>query len=162
MALMDGATFGVALQQVGPDRTGLDILRAMISGELPAPTICEGLSFRLIEAEEGRAVFAGETSGAILNPHGTVHGGWALTLIDSATGCAALSTLPAGTGYTTVETKGNFVRPILAETGLVRCEGIVLARGRQIITAEARITDSAGKLLAHGSATMLVLPARGG
>lgn len=157
MALMDGVRFGLATKSDIAGLGGRDILQGMIDGRFPAPTICEGLSFRLVEVGDGLAVFAGETSGNILNPHGTVHGGWALTLIDSATGCAALSTLPAGVGYTTVETKGNFSRPILSDTGIVRCAATVLARGRTIITAEAKVTDSAGKLLAHGVATMLVL-----
>jgi len=161
MSFMDGVKFGVALREDVRGMSGLAILQAMIDRQLPAPTICEGLNFRLAEVGDGRAVFLGETSHRILNPQGTVHGGWALTLIDSATGCAAFSTLPAGVGYTTVETKGNFVRPILDDTGLVKCEAIVLARGRQIITAEAKVTDAAGKLLAHGGATMIVLPPRG-
>lgn len=160
MALMDGVRYGLADRGELAGLTGLAILEKMIVGEFPAPTICDGLTFRLIEAEEGRVVFAGETGRHLMNPHGTVHGGWALTLIDSATGCAALSTLPAGVGYTTVETKGNFARPILPDTGLVRCEATVLARGRQIITAEAKVTDTGGKLLAHGSATILVLAGR--
>lgn len=155
---MDGAVYGLAQREQWAGLSGLEILRGMIEGRLPAPTICEPLSFRLTEADDGRVVFLGETSLRILNPMGTVHGGWALTLIDSATGCVAMSVVPAGVRYTTVETKANFVRPILPTTGLVRCEAKVLARGRQIITAEAMVTDSAGKLLAHGSATMLVLP----
>lgn len=160
MGLMDGVTYGVAVRQVTPEMSGLDILRAMIAGRLPAPTICQSLSFRLIEAEEGRALFAGETSGDILNPLGTVHGGWCLTLIDSATGCAAMSCLPAGVSYTTAETHANMVRPILAETGRVTCEARVLARGKQLITAEATVKDAAGRLLAHGGSTLMVLQPR--
>jgi uncharacterized protein (TIGR00369 family) len=89
-----------------------------------------------------------------------VHGGWALTLIDSVTGCAGHSLLPAGVGYTTIETKGNFVRPIGKDTGRVRAEGRVISPGRQVITAEARITGPDGKVLAHGTSTLLVLGAR--
>jgi len=160
MALMDGVRYGLAKPGEVHGLSGLDILQGMIEGRLPAPPICQGLSFRLTEVADGRAVFTGETGAHLLNPLGGVHGGWALTLVDSATGCATFSTLPAGVGYTTVETKANFVRPILADTGLVRCEALVLARGRQIITAEAKITDAAGKLLAHGASTMLVLHPR--
>ena len=88
---------------------------------------------------------------------GGIHGGWALTLIDSVGGCAANSLLPAGTGYTTIETKGNFSRPITAKTGRVRAEGRVVAQGRQIISAEARLLGPDGKLLAHGTTTVLVI-----
>lgn len=157
MALMDGVEYGLARHEDVAGLSGLEILRAMIARTLPAPTICEGMNFLLTEVEEGRAVFTGETRRNLLNPLGTVHGGWALTLIDSATGCAAMSLLPAGVSYTTVETKANFVRPIMADTGMVRCEARCLARGRTIITAEAKLVDAAGKLLAHGGSTMLVL-----
>ena len=92
----------------------------------------------------------------MLNPLGTVHGGWALTLIDSATGCAAHTLLPQGVGYTTVETKVNFTRPIKHDTGRVRAEGRVVSRGRQIMTAEAACSISEGRLLAHGTSTLMV------
>ncbi|WP_245001798.1 PaaI family thioesterase [Cupriavidus pinatubonensis] len=106
---------------------------------------------------DGFAVFEGDPGAQLFNPMGTVHGGWALTLIDSATGCAANSVLPAGTGYTTVETKGNFSRPIKADTGRVRAEGRVINQGRQIITAKARVLAADGRVLAHGTSTLLVL-----
>lgn len=157
MALMDGVQYGLARHDDVAGLSGLDILKGMIAGRFPAPTICQGMTFLLSEVEEGRAVFTGETSRNLLNPLGTVHGGWALTLIDSATGCAAMSLLPAGVSYTTVETKANFVRPIMADTGLVRCEAKCLARGRTIITAEATLIDASGKLLAHGGSTLMVL-----
>jgi uncharacterized protein (TIGR00369 family) len=86
-----------------------------------------------------------------------VHGGWALTLIDSAAGCAAHSLMPAGVGYATVETKANFSRPITQDTGRVRAEARVVARGRQIISAEARVLDGSGRVLAHGTSTVIVL-----
>jgi uncharacterized protein (TIGR00369 family) len=137
--------------------SGLDAMRALIAGKLPAPSIGETLGFTLVEVEEGRAVFEAMPSDRIMNPHGTVHGGWALTLLDSCTGCAAHTTLARGVGYTTVETKGNFVRAITPETGVVRAEGKVVAVGRTIITAEGRITDAQGRVLAHGTSTLLVL-----
>jgi len=89
-----------------------------------------------------------------------VHGGWALTLIDSACGCAGQTLLPAGVGYASVETKGNFSRPILADTGRVRIEGRVIAQGRQILSAEAKVLNKEGKVLAHGTSTLIVLAAR--
>jgi uncharacterized protein (TIGR00369 family) len=141
--------------------SGLDALRALIAGKHPPPSIAGTLGFYLAEVEEGRAVFIGETSDRILNPLGIVHGGWALTLIDSCTGCAAHTTLPAGVGYTSVETKVNFVRAISADTGRVRAEGKVIARGRTIITTEGKITDARGRLLAHGTSTIMVLRSEG-
>jgi uncharacterized protein (TIGR00369 family) len=88
---------------------------------------------------------------------GTVHGGWALTLIDSVAGCAGYSLLPAGVGYATIETKGNFSRPLTADTGRVRAEARVVAQGRQIISAEAHLRDAKGRVLAHGTSTLMVL-----
>jgi uncharacterized protein (TIGR00369 family) len=141
---------------------GLEALKALIAGQFPPPSISTTLGFWLAEVEDGRAVFLGEPSDRIMNPLGIVHGGWALTLIDSCTGCAAHTTLPAGVGYTSVETKVNFVRAITPETGQVRAEGTVIARGRTIITTEGKITDSKGKLLAHGTSTIMVLRNEGG
>lgn len=136
---------------------GLQAMQLLIAGGHAPPTIATTLGFTLAEVEEGKAVFIGEPSDRILNPLGIVHGGWALTLIDSCTGCAAHTTLAAGLGYTTVETKVNFVRAITPATGPVRAEGRVVARGRTIITAEGVLSDSKGKLLAHGTSTLMVL-----
>ena len=141
-------------------KTGRQILQAIVEGELPQPPIAETLSFWLVEVGEGFAAFAGEPSGRVLNPMGGVHGGWALTLIDSACGCAGQTLLPAGVGYASVETKGNFSRPILADTGRVRIEGRVIAQGRQILSAEAKVLNKEGKVLAHGTSTLIVLAAR--
>lgn len=137
--------------------TGLDQLRAIQSGAAPAPSMAVTMNVAIAELGEGRVVFEGEPTRAHLNPMGVVHGGWALMLLDTVTGCAAHTTLPAGVSYTTVETKGNFVRAILPETGLVRAEGKVVAKGRTIITAEGKITDAAGRLLAHGTSTLMIL-----
>ena len=105
-------------------------------------------------------MFEGEPGPHLLNPLGAVHGGFALALIDSACGCAVHSELDAGVGYTTVETKVNFTRPIDPEGGPVRCEGRVLSRGRQIATAEAYLRSAEGKLLAHGTSTLIILGPR--
>lgn len=141
--------------------SGLEGLRYMLAGSHPPPSIASTLGFTLTEVDDGRALFIGHPSDRILNPLGIVHGGWALTLIDSCTGCAAHTTLPANVGYTTVETKVNFVRAITPETGQVRAEGVVVARGRTIITAEGKLTDSRGRLLAHGTSTLIVLRKEG-
>lgn len=141
--------------------SGLEGLRYMMAGNHPPPSIGATMGFTLLEVEDGRAIFVGEPSDRVLNPLGIVHGGYALTLIDSCCGCAAHTTLPAGVGYTTIETKVNFVRAITPATGQVRAEGVVVARGRTIITAEGKLTDSRGRLLAHGTSTLMVLRKEG-
>ena len=138
---------------------GLSLLRAIIAGDRP-PAIGRTMGFRLVEVERGRAVFEGEPGPHVLNPLGAVHGGFALALIDSACGCAVHSELDAGIGYTTVETKVNFTRPIDSRGPPIRCEGRVLSRGRQIATAEAYLRSAEGKLLAHGTSTLIILGAR--
>src|SRR5215813_2103879 len=157
MAPPPGIRYGVATPAEAAGKTGREFLQAILDGVLPMPPICEILSFRLVEVGDGFAAFEGEPGRHLLNPMGGVHGGWALTLIDSVGGCAAHSLLPAGVGYTTIETKGNFSRPITAQAGRVRAEGRVVAQGRQIISAEARVLASDGKTLAHGTTTVLVL-----
>ncbi|NWG54939.1 MAG: PaaI family thioesterase [Hydrogenophilaceae bacterium] len=137
--------------------SGLDLMRAVQSGAIAPPSMAATMNVKIAELEEGRVVFEGEPTVAHLNPLGFVHGGWALTLLDSVTGCAAHTTLSPGLGYTTIETKGNFVRAILPQSGLIRAEGKVVAKGRTIITAEGRIADAAGRLLAHGVSTLMVL-----
>jgi uncharacterized protein (TIGR00369 family) len=149
-------TYGIAKPDDVAGMTGRQMLQAIIDRKLPAPPIAQTLSFWLVEVGDGTCVFEGETGKHLLNPLGGVHGGWALTLIDSATGCAAHTLLPAGVGYATVETKANFTRPIKHDTGHIRAEGRVVSRGRQIITAEARILDAAGRILSHGTSTLMV------
>jgi uncharacterized protein (TIGR00369 family) len=141
--------------------TGLEVLRAMAAGELPGPGMGKTMGFRLVEVDEGRAVFEGTPGPHLLNPLGAIHGGYALTLIDSACGCALHSALDPGVGYTTVETKVNFTRPIAPDGGPVRCEGQVLSRGRTIATADAFLRDGSGRLLAHGTSTLIILYPRG-
>lgn len=141
--------------------SGLELLRAMVAGELPAPPMGALMGFRLVEVSPGAAVFEGVPGPHLLNPLGGVHGGFALTLIDSAAGCALHSELPAGTFYTTVETKVNMTRPIRPDGGTLRCEGRVVTRGRQIGTAEARLLDAEGRILAHGTSTLIILAPRG-
>ena len=146
-----------AVAQHGLTLAGMDYIQAIFRGELPAPPISELMGFRGVEAEPGRAVFEMTPGPQHYNPIGSVHGGIALTLLDSAMGCAVHTTLAAGVGYTTLEVKTNFVRPITAETGLIRCEGVVLHQGSRVATAEGKLTDGGGKLLAHGTTTCLIL-----
>jgi uncharacterized protein (TIGR00369 family) len=135
---------------------GLSALRAMIAGALPPPPIATLLGFELVEVDEGRAVFAADPGEEHYNPIGLVHGGLAATLIDSATGCAVHTTLPAGTGYTTTDVQVRFVRPITRDTGRIECVGQVVHRGRMLATAEARVV-AGDRLLAHGTASLLIL-----
>ena len=141
----------------GRELTGMEYIRAIFSGELPEPPIALLMGFRAVEAEPGRALFEMEPGPQHYNPIGSVHGGVALTLLDSAMGCAVHTLLDAGVGYTTIEVKTNFVRPITADTGLIRCEGIVIHKGARVATAEGKLTDANGKLLAHGTTTCLIL-----
>jgi uncharacterized protein (TIGR00369 family) len=136
---------------------GLEALRRTIAGELPHPPIAETLGLRLVEAEHGRVVWEGEPGEHHYNPLGTVHAGFATTLLDSAMGCAFISTSPAQTGWTTLELKANFTRAMTAQTGRVRCTGTVVHSGRRVATTEARLEDLTGRLLAHGTSTILVL-----
>jgi uncharacterized protein (TIGR00369 family) len=149
--------YGLANPQEAASMSGKEFLQGIIDGRLPQPPIAEPMTFRIVEVGEGFAVFEGDPGPHLLNPMGTVHGGWALTLIDSVTGCAAFSLLPPGSAYTTIETKANFSRPIKADTGRVRAEGRVVSAGRQIVSAEARVLAQDGRVLAHGTSTLLVL-----
>src|SRR5271166_99747 len=122
--------YGLAAPAEMAGKSGREILQAIIDGDLPQAPISEILSFWITGIDDGFAVFEGEPGPHLLNPSGGVHGGWALTLIDSVGGCAAHSLLPPGSGYTTIETKANFARPITKDTGRVRAEAHVIARGR--------------------------------
>ncbi len=142
--------------------SGLEFLRAIAAGDLPQPPITATMDFRLVEVAEGRAVFRGRPAEFHYNPLGTVHGGFAGTLLDSVLGCAIHTTLPAGVLYTTLEYKVSLVRPITAETGEIVAEGRVVHPGRRVATAEGRLVDEAGRLSAHGTTTCLVMPAARG
>jgi uncharacterized protein (TIGR00369 family) len=149
--------YGVADPAEARLLSGREFLQAIMDGRLPAPPIAETMSFWLTEIGDGFAAFEGDAGPHLLNPLGIVHGGWALTLIDSAAGCAAHTLVPAGSSYATIETKANFSRPIGKDAGRVRAEGRAVARGRRIISCEARVVDAKGDLLAHGTSTLMVL-----
>lgn len=151
--------YGLADPKEAAALSGKQLLQAIIDGKLPQAPISQTMAFWIVEVGDGRAAFEGEPGPQLLNPMGTVHGGWALTLIDSVAGCAGLSLLPAGVGYTTVETKGNFSRPITHTTGRVRAEAQVVSQGRQIISVEAKVLGPDGKVLSHGTSTLMVLNA---
>jgi uncharacterized protein (TIGR00369 family) len=142
--------------QAGRGLSGLEYIQKLVKGEFPQLPMAVTLGFNLVEAEYGRAVFEVTPAEYHYNPIGTVHGGLASTLLDSALGCAVHTTLPARTGYTTLELHVNFIRPLTAKTGPLRCEGKVLHSGKQIATAEAKLYDETGKLYAHATTTCLV------
>ncbi len=143
--------------QKGKTMSGIEYLRAMASGELPPPPIAKLIGMEIVEVDEGRVVFAAEPAEYQYNPLGTVHGGIAATLLDSAMGCAVQSMLSAGTGYTTLELKTNYLRAMTSRTGMVYCEGKIIYVGGRVATAEGRLTDASGKLYAHGTTTCILL-----
>jgi uncharacterized protein (TIGR00369 family) len=135
---------------------GLEVMRGIIDGRYPVPPIAELLGFQLTEIDFGRAVFQSTPEFKHYNPLGTVHGGYAATLLDSCMGCCVHSTLPVGVGFTTLEFKVTLIRAMTDGTGMVTAEGRILNSGRRAATAEGRLTDAKGRLLAHGTTTCLV------
>ncbi|MET9225867.1 PaaI family thioesterase [Lentzea sp. NPDC003310] len=136
---------------------GLDLLRAIASGEIPPPPIAELIGARMVSADKGSVVFTFEPAEFHYNPIGSVHGGVHATMLDTAAGCAVHSTLPAGTGYTSLDLAVRFLRPITTDTGTVTCVGSVVQQGRRTALAEARLVDGAGRLLATATSTCLIL-----
>jgi uncharacterized protein (TIGR00369 family) len=146
-----------ALAAAGRSMSGLDFLRAIRDGKLPPPPIAVLLGFRLTEVDPGHAVFECTPGEQHYNPIGVVHGGLAMTLLDSAMGCCVQTRVPAGSGYTTLEAKTNLVRAITDKTGRLRAIGKIVHIGSRIATAEGRLEDASGKLYAHASTTCIVL-----
>ena len=154
-----GAVPGVSNPQQLLGKSGLQIMQAMLAGELPYPHIMRTLDYSLLQVDKGRAVFQGVPQLMHYNPLGSVHGGWYATLLDSALGCAVHTMLDAGQGYTTAELGIHIVRAASTKSGPLRAIGNVVHVGRQLATAEARIVGADGKLYAHGSTTCLVFQA---
>jgi uncharacterized protein (TIGR00369 family) len=152
--------YGVVTPDVLLSHDGLDFLRAIIAGTVPQPPIAKLMSFRLTEAEKNRVAFEGLPNFDLYNPIGTVHGGYAATLLDSALGCAIFTTLLKGDTWTTLELKVNYVRAMNKDTGPVRAEGRVIHRGRTVATSEGDLKDRAGKLYAHATTTCMIFPAK--
>lgn len=153
---MIAKTYGTVSAAMQKEMTGLEFVRGLASGALPLNTIARTLGYDVVEAERGRVLVTLMPTEAHLNPAGTVHGGLTATLLDSCMGLAIQSTLDKEVRQTTLEFKISLVRPITPETGEVRAEGKVLNCGRRIGTAEGRVTDSLGRLLAHGTTTCLI------
>jgi uncharacterized protein (TIGR00369 family) len=149
---------GLATVAQPREMSGLDYMRALAAGDAPPPPIAELMGFTLVDVDEGYSLFRGEPGEQHLNPIGSVHGGFAATLLDSALGCAVHTTLPAGIGYSTLELSVNLVRGMTPATGPVLAEGRILHAGRRTATAEARLTAEHGDaLLAHATTTCLIL-----
>lgn len=138
--------------------TGLEQLERIVDGRFPAPPMAAHLDFQLVEVKTGSVRFQGTPHPEFYNPLGTIHGGWAATILDSALACSVHSTLQPGEAYTTLEIKVNLVRPIFDTTGLMSSDGTIIYRGRRTATAEARLTDQDGRLYAHGTTTCLIFP----
>ena len=156
--LVAGKTYGTVRADLQKEMSGLEFVRGLADGTLPLNMIARTLGYDVVAAERGRVLVAVEPSEDHLNPAGTVHGGLAATLLDSAMGLAVQSTLDKGFAQTTVEFKISLVRPITPQTGRVTAEGRVLNCGRRVGTAEGRLTDGTGRLLAHGTTTCLIFP----
>ncbi len=137
-------------------RSGLELLRAMIDGELPPPPVMQLLGVDRLEADEGRVVVWMIAQEYHYNPIGTVHGGVLATMLDTAAACSVQSTLPAGVGYTSLDLTTKFLRPVTTASGMLRCEGSVLSRGRRTALAEAKMTDARGNLVAYASSSCLL------
>jgi uncharacterized protein (TIGR00369 family) len=149
-------SYGQISQDQQKEMSGLEFVRGLADGTLPLNTIARTLGYDITDAENGRVVVTAEPKDIHLNPAGTVHGGLAATMLDSAMGLAIQSTLDRGIGSTTLEFKMSFLRPITPETGPIRAEGTVISRGRRVGTAEGRVTDREGRLLVHGTTTCLI------
>jgi len=154
----DDANIGIIPMEAARSMPALEIFHDMIAGRLPGAPIAKTLNFTLTKAEHGVVEFRGYPMPEFFNPLGTIHGGWAATILDSALGCAVHTTLPAGMAYTTIEFKVNLVRAITLNTGEVICTGKVIHAGRTTAVSEARLEDSSGKLLALGTETCAIFP----
>ena len=155
---MASKSYGTVSPEQQKAMSGLEFAKGLASGALPLNTMAQTLGYDVLEAESGRVVLTVTPTGAHLNPWGTVHGGLAAALLDSCMGLAIHSMLDQGIGSTTLEFKISLVRPITVDTGAIRAEGRVINCGRRIGTAEGRVTDANGRLLAHGTTTCLIFP----
>jgi uncharacterized protein (TIGR00369 family) len=161
---MPAKRYGIISAEERQARSGLEFVQGLASGSLPLNSMARTLGYDIVEATRGRVVVLATPTADHLNPQGTVHGGLAATLLDTCMGLAVQSTLEQGVGSTTLEFKISLLRAITPDTGQIRAEGTVLTSGRRIGTAEGRLTDARGRLLAHATTTCLIfdreLPAK--
>src|ERR1043166_5371189 len=153
---MDTRSYGTVSPERRKAMSGLEFVQGLASGALPLNTFAQTLGYDVVEAESGRVAITLDPTGAHLNPSGTVHGGVSATLLDSCMGLTIQSMLEKGTGSTTLEFKISLVRAITPDTGRIRAEGTVLNCGRRVGTADGRVTDAKGRLVAHGTTTCLL------
>ena len=149
-------TVGVVTPDLLGASSGLEFLRGIIDGKYPVPPIADLIGLSLTEVDFGRAVFQSTPEFRHYNPLGTVHGGVISALLDSAAACAVHSVLPAGVGYTSLDLTVKYLRPVTASTGRVVVTGTLLSRGSRTALAEARLTDSRGRLLAYASSSCMI------
>lgn len=150
--------YGVINSDKLREMSGLEFVQGLVDGSLPLNSMARAIGYDIVEASHGRAVVTANSSEEHLNPEDTVHGGIAATLLDTCMGLAVRSMLEKGYALTTLEFKITFLRPITKETGLLRAEGTLLTHGRRVGAAEGRLTDSSGRLLAHGTTTCMIFP----
>jgi uncharacterized protein (TIGR00369 family) len=148
--------YGLVSPEQQKQMSGLEFVQGLANGTLPLNSMAQTLGYDVSEAVKGRVVVTAIPDATHLNPAGTVHGGLAATMLDTCMGLAIHSTLEKGFGSTTLEFKISLLRPITPQTGLIKAEGVVLSCGRRIGTAEGRLTDQAGRLLAHGTTTCMI------
>lgn len=160
---MSSRTYGWAdprqTAEASKTMAGIDFLRAMMNGQLAQCAYQQTMDYDLVEVGDGRVVFAGKAAEYMLNPLGSVHGGYYAGMLDSALGCAIHSRLPAGQTYTTLEFKLNMVRAIPTDGRVIRAIGQVVHPGRKIATSEARLEDDGGKLYAHATCSCMIFSA---
>jgi uncharacterized protein (TIGR00369 family) len=149
-------TFGVVRVEDRNALSGLEFVQGLVSGALPLNTMARTLQYDIVEVSEGKVSVSADPSAEFLNPEGTVHGGFVATLLDTCMGLAIRSMIAKGSGSTTLEFKISMLRPVTADMGSVRAEGSVLTCGRRVGTAEGRLIDGKGKLIAHGTTTCLI------
>jgi len=141
-----------------PELSGIDFMKRIADGELPAAPIASHFGMDLIEVAPGTVTFRCVPDESHYNPIGTVHGGLVCMLLDSALGCATHTTLPAGSGYTSIEVKVNYLRPVSAGSGALTCRGRVTKPGRRVAFAEGEVVDDQGKVVATATGSLLVFP----
>ncbi len=138
--------------------SGLEYIEGLVDGSIPPPPIVNLMRMKPVGAEVGRVTFTCDPDESHYNPIGTVHGGLVCTLLDSVLGCAVQTTLPKGQGYTSLEIKISYLRPVTADTGRLTAVGVVTKPGSRAAFAEGTVHDSQGKLIATASSTLLVFP----
>jgi uncharacterized protein (TIGR00369 family) len=148
----------MAIAESARGRSGLDFMRALLRGDVPPPPIAQTLGFEVVSVDEGEVVFSVTPGEHLYNPIGVVHGGVAATMLDTVTGCAVHTTLPAGTAYTSLDLSVKYLRPLTADTGPVRGIGRVINRGRRTALAQGELRDAADRLLAHGTSSCMIFP----